>query len=193
MKIEEKYGVSIHSTTLSNYYKQNRITYTKVKKSLSCAKSVEVLQQMRLEFIHTLMGQLNGGKDVLYMDETTTNLWDLRSRVWQHKDKKIICKLPSSRGTSVTIFGALSADGNFSFKTGSTTNKHTMLEFLKKMEGEEPLRGKVMVLDNHKAHYSNIVKDYINEKGLSLLFLPPGTSIFNPIETVWAMVKRRWT
>ena len=85
---------------------------------------------MRLEFIHTLMGQLDAGKDIIYMDETTTNLWDLRSRVWQNRDHKIICKLPSSRGTSVTIFGALSSDGNFFYETAKTTNKWTTLAFL---------------------------------------------------------------
>lgn len=50
-----------------------------------------------------------------------------------------------------------------------------------------------MVLDNHRAHYSNDLKEYVHSIGLSLLFLPPGTSHFNCIETVWAMVKKRWT
>jgi len=88
---------------------------------------------MRLEFIKTLMGQLNHGKEVLYFDETTTNLWDMRGRVWQRQNEKIICKLPSSRGTSVTIFGALSDKGDFFFKTDSTTNKHTTLKFFQEL------------------------------------------------------------
>jgi len=99
----------------------------------------------------------------------------MRGRVWQRQNEKIICKLPSSRGTSVTIFGALSADGDFYFKTAATTNKHTTLNFIQTMHENKSLRGKVMVLDNHRAHYSNDVKKYVHSIGLCLLFLPPGT------------------
>ena len=50
-KIQERYGVSISQSTLRQYYKENGITYTKVKKSLGCSKSPSELAKMRLEFI----------------------------------------------------------------------------------------------------------------------------------------------
>lgn len=49
-----------------------------------------------------------------------------------------------------------------------------------------------MVLDNHRAHYSVKLKDFLEEQGVELLFLPPASSQYNPIETIWAVVKRRW-
>jgi len=122
-------------------------------------------------------------------DETTTNLWDMRKRIWQHKKDKIICKLPSSRGSNVTIFGALSSNGDLFYTTAPTTNKETALEFLQSMNANRSIRGKVMVLDNHRAHYSYYFRDYAEENGMNLLFLPPGSSQLNPIETVWSMVK----
>ena len=52
--------------------------------------------------------------------------------------------------------------------------------------------GSVIVLDNHRAHYKQSVLDMLQDQGAELLFLPPATSIMNPIETLWAIIKRRW-
>ena len=51
----------------------------------------------------------------------------------------------------------------------------------------------VLVLDNHRAHYSHVVSEYCEKVGLDLLFLPPYASELNPIELVWAQFKRRWS
>ena len=32
----------------------------------------------------------------------------------------------------------------------------------------------------------------MEEFGVELLFLPPASSVMNPIETLWAVIKRRW-
>ena len=47
-------------------------------------------------------------------------------------------------------------------------------------------------MDNHRAHGSNIVRDFLDEKGAIIEFLPPCSSYFNPIETVWSWVKGKW-
>ena len=49
-----------------------------------------------------------------------------------------------------------------------------------------------MVMDNHRAHLSNRIKDLFKQLQCRPLFLPPASSIFNPIETLWSSVKRRW-
>ena len=58
------------------------------------------------------------------------------------------------------------------------------------MAKEHDLSGNVMVLDNHAAHLSRKVRELFEDLGCELLFLPPATSILNPIEVVWANVKR---
>ncbi len=55
------------------------------------------------------------------------------------------------------------------------------------------LNDKVIVMDNHRAHWANEVREYIEERGGILEFMPPSSSYFNPIETAWAWVKARWS
>ena len=46
-----------------------------------------------------------------------------------------------------------------------------------------------IVLDNHSAHRSNVVRDWCASKRLQLLYLPPYSSPLNPIERLWAHFK----
>ena len=74
----------------------------------------------------------------------------------------------------------------------NTTNIETVSEFFKKMSKKVELYNKVIVMDNHAAHHSKVVEAFIKKhKGLTL-FMPPISSYFNPIETVWSWLKGKW-
>ena len=57
------------------------------------------------------------------------------------------------------------------------------------MENIYGLKDKVIVMDNHAAHHSYMVDEILSKYGAILLFLPPSSSYFNPIETIWSWVK----
>jgi hypothetical protein len=86
------------------------------------------------------------------MDETSTNLHEDLNRVWQPKGKMLI-KKSRSRGSGVTILGALS-HGKLFTTLANGTNKDTVAEFFLKMSEKHDLTGSVIVLDNHRAHLS---------------------------------------
>ena len=74
----------------------------------------------------------------------------------------------------------------------NTTNIETVKDFFKKLDKKFELFEKVIVMDNHAAHRSNEVSEFLISKGAILEFLPPNCSYFNPIETVWSWVKGKW-
>ena len=47
---------------------------------------------------------------MIYIDETSTHLWEKRLKVWLTPRDPIVFKLPSSRDTSYTVIGAFSLD-----------------------------------------------------------------------------------
>lgn len=47
-------------------------------------------------------------------------------------------------------------------------------------------------MDNHPAHHSKVVSDFILKCGGETLFMPPISSYFNPIETIWSWLKTKW-
>ena len=53
--------------------------------------------------------------------------------------------------------------------------------------------GSVIVMDNATFHKSQTTKEYIQAAGCQVLFLPPYSPHLNPIEKVWANIKRQWS
>lgn len=49
----------------------------------------------------------------------------------------------------------------------------------------------VLILDNASFHRKNAIYDIADEYGFRVMFLPPFSPDLNPIEKLWANVKRR--
>ena len=61
---------------------------------------------------------------------------------------------------NITIIGALSY-GKLFTRLAPTTNKVVVHKFFQEMAEDHSLRGTVMVLDNHRAHWSHDVRDLL--------------------------------
>ena len=93
----------------------------------------------------------------------------------------------------MTVFGAL-YNGHVLYELARSTNKKDLIKFIKKLANSlgHQVTSSVLVLDNHRAHWSNDLADCCLGVGLNLLYLPPYASELNPIELVWAHFKRVW-
>ena len=114
----------------------------------------------RLKFIIEMAEILEKNKTVIWIDETTCNLWANKGKIWQSLRNPMHIKLPE-RGKSITVFGGLfSNTGKFEYMIGDTTNKEDFLLFLE--DHIYPLiddvNNTVLCFDNHASHYAIIVK-----------------------------------
>lgn len=50
----------------------------------------------------------------------------------------------------------------------------------------------MLALDNLPVHYTHVVKECAAANNIRLLYLPPYSSEFNPIENLWAHAKRKF-
>jgi transposase len=53
-------------------------------------------------------------------------------------------------------------------------------------------RGSVILLDNVSFHHSKAALEVVQRKGIVLLFTPPYSPWFNPIEGIFSIVKRQY-
>ena len=51
--------------------------------------------------------------------------------------------------------------------------------------------GQVIVMDNYSIHKGAETKDILEKAGCDILFLPPYSPDYNPIENYWAVIKSR--
>lgn len=132
------------------------------------------------------------GKEIIYMDETTVNLWQYNRKTWMDKNRPINFQLSKDHGSSVTIIGAISTKRTQQMTyslTDGTRGVHVhalMSKVLRQLEDPEEA---VLVWDNHKAHYNAECREMLINAGVDILPLPTYSSNLNPIEHVWSVLK----
>jgi hypothetical protein len=72
--------------TLANCYKELKIGYLKIHSSFYSARSEEEMVNLRVNYIKKIFKYMMQGKEIVYMDETSTDCWATRSKIWQPKD-----------------------------------------------------------------------------------------------------------
>ena len=84
--LKEQYDVQISRYTLSNCYKQLQVGYLKTHASFYSARSEETMVELRVAYIKKIVGHMKKKREIIYMDETTTDMWAIRNKIWQPKD-----------------------------------------------------------------------------------------------------------
>ena len=77
---------------------------------------------------------LDSGREIIYIDETSTNLWEFKRKIWQPRNTVLPMSyiLPKTRGSNVTVIGAITnLKSNIFYHIGETTNIDNFFEFLK--------------------------------------------------------------
>lgn len=97
---------------------------------------------------------------------------------------------PFRWGPNITILGALRSTGLKAVMTveGGTT-REVFLAYLRQVLVPTLKPGDVVVMDNLSAHKVPGVREAIAAVGASVLYLPPYSFDFNPIELAWSKLK----
>ena len=73
-----------------------------------------------------------------------------------------------------------------------TCNTAVFNQWLEQMLLPQLLVGSILVLDNATFHQSRRTRELVEEAGCTLMFLSPYSPDLNPIEKLWANLKRAW-
>ena len=72
--------------TLANCCKELNIGYLKIHSSFYSARSEEEMVKLRINYIKKIFKYMIQGREIVYMDETSTDCWATRTKIWQPKD-----------------------------------------------------------------------------------------------------------
>jgi transposase len=97
---------------------------------------------------------------------------------------------PVNRGGHVTMLGALSLQGVVAAMTvAGFTDGEVFLAFLREVLLPQLRPGQLLIMDNLRAHKVTGVAAACAAAGVRLLYLPPYSPDFSPIEECWSKVK----
>ena len=90
-----------------------------------------------------------------------------------------------------TLAGAVRlGGGNAALAYNGPTDAAAFLAFTQGVLAPTLRRGDVVIMDNLSPHKAAGVREAIEERGARLLYLPPYSPDFSPIEPMWSKVKQ---
>ena len=125
-----------------------------------------------------------------FVDETSTNLTYCRRYARAEGGQRAHQATPLHGGPNVTLVAALTPNGLQAAMTVSgAVNGDVFAAYLDQVLGPTLAPGDVVVLDNLPAHKVAGLAERVEARGARLLYLPPYSPDFNPIELAFSKLK----
>ena len=156
-----------------------------VKKSLEAAERDE---QQREEFRRE--AEAIARRRLVFTDETGFHLAMTRSHGRAPRGQRVRQRVPRKRGTNVTLIGALALRGWVAALSFSgAVDREAFDAFVTELLVPRLRRADVVLLDNLRVHHASSVEDAVREAKARVLWLPPYSPDFSPLEDCWSKVK----
>ena len=126
-----------------------------------------------------------------FLDETGLRLDYTRRYGRARSGRRVRWAVPLRRpARSLTLIGALSVRGLQGVQVlEGALNQHSFALYIGCILAPQLRRGDVLVLDNLRVHHLSGLREWLAQRGIEVLFLPPYSPDFTPIEQAWNKLK----
>ena len=129
---------------------------------------------------------------LVFIDESgaQTNMARLRGRC--DKAERLRARQPHGHWKTTTMISAIRIDGPVApFVVEGAVDAEVFRAYVAQVLVPALRAGDVVVMDNLQPHKAAGVREMIEAAGARVLYLPPYSPDFNPIEPMWSKVKQR--
>ena len=143
---------------------------------------------MRVAFWQFVQGIL--AKDLIFIDESGVNLALTRLYARAAKGKRARGTRPQKRGQTVSLISALGLNGVLAkVSLMGSTDSLTFEAFIARKVVPKLWPSACVILDNCSIHKRDEIEPWITQAGAQLIYLPPYSPDFSPIENCWSKIK----
>lgn len=127
----------------------------------------------------------------MFIDESGVTTEMTRRYGWAPRPERVSEAVPAGHWRTLTVLAALTTGGVLaSMSIESPTDGDVFLAFVEQVLAPRLEPGHVVILDNLAAHKVPGIRPFIENRGAQLLYLPPYSPDFNPIEQAWSKLKQ---
>jgi transposase len=130
-------------------------------------------------------------KDVVVLDESyaTTQFTRLRGRC--PRERRLIAAVPHGHWKTLTMLAAITVEGVLAAASiDAATDGDVFTLFVQEALVPTLRPGMVVVMDNLAAHKVAAIRRSIEAAGCRLVYLPPYSPDYSPIENIWSKAKQ---
>ncbi|MEM3334297.1 MAG: IS630 family transposase [Thermoplasmata archaeon] len=122
-----------------------------------------------------------------FLDESSLETTSNSQRLWSFNKPVIIKNTSKYRANS---FGFYSYNGESVIEIYANSKQESVCDFLKKIRKANKLNEIVIILDNFNSHKTVCVSCISAIFKMHLIYLPPYSPQYNPIEKIWKALKK---
>jgi transposase len=127
---------------------------------------------------------------IVFVDEMGSNTSLRPLYAWSRKGKRAFGSAPRNWGKNVTLLASITPEGlGPCLAIEGPTTREVFEAYLERVLAPTLKPGRVVVVDNLSAHEGGRVKEIVEGRGCELLYLPPYSPDFNPIEQAFSKIK----
>jgi transposase len=129
-------------------------------------------------------------EDLIFVDESGSNLAMARLQGRSLRGERVYDSVPLNRGKNVSIIAAIALKGLLAFVNILGASNSLVFEaFIARLLVPNLWKGACVVMDNASIHKEKEIRPLLEKVGAKLVFLPPYSPDFSPIENCWSKVK----
>jgi transposase len=129
-------------------------------------------------------------RQFVFVDETSTSIALTRRSARAPRGSRARGQVPRNYGRPTTLIAALSPAGLGAAMTlEGAANTAAFTVYVRDLLGPTLQPGQIVVLDNVSFHHAAIIRELIEARACHLLFLPPYSPDFAPIEQAFSKLK----
>jgi len=161
------------------------------KKSLRATEQDTPENRQRRQAWREQVSQLDP-QQLVFLDESGVTTQMTRRYGRAPRGERIREATPAGHWNTLTLLGAMTQQGMLASMTvESPTDGDVFLAYLDEVLCPQLQAGQVVVMDNLSVHKVAGVRERIEAVGSTLLYLPPYSPDFNPIEQAWSKIKQK--
>ncbi len=127
----------------------------------------------------------------VFVDECSTNTSLAPLYGWSRRGERANQKAPRNWGKNITLLSSIGKESGMgaSLVVEGSTNREVFQTYLKDILCPTLKQGQVVVMDNLSSHKAERVRQLIEQEGCELIYLPPYSPDYNPIEQAFSKLK----
>jgi transposase len=127
---------------------------------------------------------------LVFFDESGVNTLMARTRGRSLEGTRLVDSAPAGRYETLTLMSAVRMDGVVApMLLDGPVNAQTFAGYVEDCLVPALESGDILIMDNLPAHKSARITQAVEDAGCNLVYLPPYSPDFNPIENMWSKVK----
>jgi transposase len=127
---------------------------------------------------------------LIFLDESAVNTAMVRDCGRCPRGERLVDSAPSGLWQTSTLVAAICLDGVVApMVIDGPLNGESFAQYIETSFVAELEPGSIVVMDNLPVHKNKRVADAIEAAGCTLVFLPPYSPDYNPIENMWSKAK----